>query len=51
MQAVILVGERGGPPMFARIGIMRTVNRNYVPEFNPKGQEPQWGRPKLKRDQ
>ncbi|QDP26259.2 hypothetical protein [Bradyrhizobium cosmicum] len=51
MQTLILVAEGGGPTMFARIGIMRALNRHYVPEFNPKGKEPHWGRRKLKRDQ
>src|SRR4051812_21502792 len=51
MEALILVAEGGGPTMFARIGIMRALNRQYVPELNPKGKEPHWGRRKLKRDQ
>ena len=51
MQALILVAERGGPTMLARIGVMRASNRHYVEEFNPKGKEPHWGRRKLKRDQ
>ena len=51
MQALILVAESGGPTMLARIGVMRALNRHYVPEFNPKGKEPHWGRRKLKRDQ
>ncbi|MCS3895818.1 hypothetical protein M2171_004951 [Bradyrhizobium japonicum USDA 38] len=51
MEALILVAEGGGPTMFARIGIMRALNHRYVPEFNPKGKEPHWGRRKLKRDQ
>jgi hypothetical protein len=51
MEALILVAEKGGPTMFARIGIMRALNRHHVPEFNPKGKEPHWGRHKLKRDQ
>lgn len=46
-----LVVERGGPTMFARIGVLRALNRHFVPEFNPKGKEPHWGRCKLKRDQ
>lgn len=25
--------------MFARIGVMRALNRHFVPEFNPKGKE------------
>ncbi|WP_354037807.1 hypothetical protein [Bradyrhizobium sp. S3.2.6] len=47
MQALILVAESGGPTMLARIGVMRALNRHYVPEFNPKGKEPHWGRRKL----
>ncbi|MET4034424.1 hypothetical protein ABIB94_008332 [Bradyrhizobium sp. JR7.2] len=51
MEALILVAEGGGPAMFARIGVMRALNRHHVPEFNPKGKGPHWGRRKLKRDQ
>lgn len=51
MQALILVAEGGGPTMFARIGVMRALNRHYAPELNPNGKEPHWGRRKLKRDQ
>ncbi|WP_245284375.1 hypothetical protein [Bradyrhizobium sp. WSM2254] len=40
MEALLLVVERGGPTMFARIGVMRVLNRHHVPEFNPKGKEP-----------
>ncbi|WP_445216667.1 hypothetical protein ACKWRH_31395 [Bradyrhizobium sp. Pa8] len=50
MEALPLVVERGGPTMYVRIGIMRALNRHYVPEFNPKWKEPHWGRRKLKRD-
>jgi hypothetical protein len=49
MEALLLVVDRGGPMLFARIGIMRALNRHYVPEFNPKAKEPHWGRRKLKR--
>ncbi|MCK1475765.1 hypothetical protein IVB27_13340 [Bradyrhizobium sp. 197] len=51
MEALILIAEGGGPTMFARIGIMRALNRRYVAELNPKGKERHWGRRKLKRDQ
>lgn len=51
MEALILVAEGGGPTLFARIGIMRALNRHYIPPLNPKGKEPHWGRRKLKRDQ
>src|SRR6266850_5122049 len=35
MEALILVAEHNGPTMFARIGIMRALNRGHVREFNP----------------
>jgi hypothetical protein len=35
MEALILVATQGGPTMFARIGIMRALNRHVVREFNP----------------
>jgi hypothetical protein len=28
--------ELGGPTMFARIGVMRALNRDHVREFNPE---------------
>lgn len=43
MEAVLLVVERGGPTMLARIGVLRALNQHYVPEFNAKGKEPHWG--------
>jgi hypothetical protein len=36
----MLVSEHGGPTMFARIGIMRALNRHHVREFNPKREDP-----------
>jgi hypothetical protein len=47
----MLVADRGGPTMFARIGVMRALNRNPVPEFNPARKDHHWGRRKLKRDE
>jgi hypothetical protein len=35
MEALILVADLGGPTMFARIGIMRALNRRVEREFNP----------------
>jgi hypothetical protein len=35
MEALILVATHGGPTMFARIGVMRALNRHVVREFNP----------------
>jgi chemotaxis regulatin CheY-phosphate phosphatase CheZ len=43
--------ERGWPTMFARIGVMRALNRHHVREFNPDRKDPHWGKRKLKRDQ
>jgi hypothetical protein len=46
-----LVADLNGPTMFARIGIMRALNRGRVREFNPARKDPHWGKRKLKRDQ
>jgi hypothetical protein len=35
IEALILVADLGGPTMFARIGVMRALNRGHVREFNP----------------
>jgi hypothetical protein len=50
MEALLLVAEFGGPVMFARIGIMRALNRHHVREFNPDRKDHHWGRRKLARD-
>ena len=50
IDALMLVVEHGGPTMFARIGVMRALNRNYGPEFT-SGKTHHWGRRKLKRDE
>jgi hypothetical protein len=50
MEALILVATSGGPTMFARIGIMRALNRGHIREFNPDRKNHHWGRRKLKRD-
>jgi hypothetical protein len=47
----MLVVELNGPTMFARIGIMRALNRGYVRPFNPARKDHHWGKRKLKRDQ
>jgi hypothetical protein len=36
--------------MFARIGVMRALNRHVEQEFNPDRKEKHWGRRKLARD-
>jgi hypothetical protein len=51
IEALMLVADLGGPTMFARIGIMRALNRHHVREFNPNRKDPHWGRRKPKRDQ
>jgi len=50
MAALILVATRGGPTMFARIGIMRALNRHTERVFNTDRKDPHWGRRKLARD-
>jgi hypothetical protein len=50
MQALLLVAEQDGPPMFARIGVMRALNRHVERVFNPSLKDKHWGRRKLKRD-
>jgi len=35
MEALILVAESGGPTMFARIGVMRALNRHVKRVLNP----------------
>jgi hypothetical protein len=37
--------------MFARIGIMRAMNRHHVREFNTDRKAHHWDKRKLKRDQ
>jgi hypothetical protein len=50
MEALILVATSGGPTMFARIGVMRALNRHVERVFNPDRKETHWGKRKLKRD-
>jgi hypothetical protein len=50
MEALILVATSGGPTMFARIGVMRALNRHVEREFNPDRKDPHWGKRKLARD-
>src|SRR5262245_34607392 len=51
VEALLLVAERGGPTMLARIGIVRALNLHHVREFNPKRKEMHGGQRKLRRDQ
>jgi hypothetical protein len=51
MEALLLVAEQGGtPPMFARIGIMRAINRHVERVFDSSRKDKHWGKRKLKRD-
>jgi hypothetical protein len=51
MEALMLVAEQCGPTMFARIGVMRALNRNVKRVFKPDRKDVHWGKRKLKRDQ
>ena len=37
--------------MFARIAVMKTLNRHVERVFNPERKDTHWGNRKLKRDQ
>jgi hypothetical protein len=50
IQALMLVADLGGPTMFARIGVMRALNRGHVREFSSSRKDQHWGKRKLKRD-
>jgi len=51
MRVLMLVVERGGPTMMARIGVMQALNRDVEQTFEPTGKKHHWGRSKLKRDE
>jgi hypothetical protein len=40
----------GGPTMFARIGVMKALNRHVERMFDSSRKETHWGKRKLKRD-
>ena len=42
LKDLILVATLGGPTMFARIGVMRALNRGHVREFNPDRKDTHW---------
>jgi hypothetical protein len=50
MQALLLVAERDGPTMLARIGVMRALNRHVERLFDQNRKDDHWGRRKLARD-
>ena len=51
MEALILVAMSGGPTMFARIGVLRALNRHVERVFDTSRKEHHWGPRKLKRDE
>jgi hypothetical protein len=50
MEALLLVAENTGPPMFARIGVMRALNRHVERTFDSSRKDTHWGKRKLKRN-
>jgi len=50
MQALMLVAEQDGPTMFARIGVMRALNRHVERVFDSSLKDHHWGKHKLARD-
>jgi hypothetical protein len=51
IESLMLVAELGGPTMFARIGVMRALNRSVERTFDSTRKDTHWGKRKLKRDQ
>jgi hypothetical protein len=49
MEALLLVMRLNGPTMFARIGVMRALNRHVERVFNPERKDHHWGKWKLAR--
>jgi cob(I)alamin adenosyltransferase len=50
VEALLLVVNQNGPTMFARIGVMRALNRHVERVFDLSRKDKHWGRRKLKRD-
>ena len=50
IEALMLVADLGGPTMFARIGMMKALNRHVERVFDPSRKEKHWGKRKLARD-
>jgi hypothetical protein len=46
MEALIVVATLGGSTMFARIGVMRALNRHHVREFDLDRKTHHWGKAK-----
>src|SRR6267154_2271202 len=50
IECLILVAEKNGPTMMARIGMMKALNRHVVREFNPDRKDSNWGKRKETND-
>jgi hypothetical protein len=50
MEALLLVAEHDGPTVFARIGVMRALNRHVEHVFNSDRKDQHSGRRKLAQD-
>ena len=50
MAALLLVADHDGPTMFARIGVVRALNRHVERLFETSRKDHHWGRRKLARD-
>jgi hypothetical protein len=50
MESLLLVVEFGGRTMFARIGVMRALNRHVERMFDPTRKDPRWDKRKLARE-
>jgi hypothetical protein len=50
IESLMLVAQYCGPTMFARIGVLRALNRHVERVFNPDRKDKHWGRRKLARD-
>jgi hypothetical protein len=50
IEALMLVADRGGPTMFARIGVMRALNRHVERVLDSSRKEKHWDQRKLPRD-
>jgi len=44
IEALMLVVEQNGPTMFARIGVMKALNRRVERVFNASRKETRWGK-------
>ena len=42
MEALLLVAENSGPPTFARIGVMKALNRHVERVFDPSRKDKHW---------